>query len=749
MNFRKLYDTNPLQKQFSDILFDRADEPATVPSWNTFIKKEVLTEDLLRSYYKLANANKNTSVKTVLDQAEKDVKTKDPRLVHQALMGFASTYPDAKKLRLRVPPLILRAPKNIKPKQRPILPGPMIGVPGKTPKNKEDLLEYWREDPNLNEHHEKWNLVYGKNRVVDPNNVGEFLWKDRKGEISMYELRQNLARYCAERLSVGLPDVKPLDNYDEEIPEGYESRPAGLKLRDVEGFFTVQNLADARDRLIKTIDQGYFDDLSNSKSIKTEGNIDLLGIAIEAGITESTYKNYDAAVWGTNYVPFHNIGHVQTAFIQEGKNLGVMGDTKTASRDPIYYRWHRHVDDLFVRYQSKLPPNNYNDVPEGYFDDLSNSKSIKTEGNIDLLGIAIEAGITESTYKNYDAAVWGTNYVPFHNIGHVQTAFIQEGKNLGVMGDTKTASRDPIYYRWHRHVDDLFVRYQSKLPPNNYNDVPEVYISNQDVALVFKDEIEAIKELTKRTDIELKAQEWGESHLDEIFNHNISTLETELKTRSLQLEGDDHPTKIRYLFPREWYYFFRVKNPNNKEVNITFRVFIVPTQFENQFNRYIEVDKFQRTLRADSETLISRDCDRSSEVSQPPKKTPEELNNNVAAIDEEDVDHSDYCECGYPFNLVIPRGNRDGLKFKLVVFLSNGELDKTDSVRKCESLSFCGFQELAGKYPDKKEMGYPFNRPLINGDLKDTFGDMKNVAVKEFKIKFIDDSQKLNYSRIH
>ncbi|RHZ77128.1 hypothetical protein Glove_185g52 [Diversispora epigaea] len=640
MNFRKLYDTNPLQKQFSDILFDRADEPATVPSWNIFIKKEVLTEDLLRSYYKLANANKNTSVKTVLDQAEKDVKTKDPRLVHQALMGFASTYPDAKKLRLRVPPLILRAPKNIKPKQRPILPGPMIGVPGKTPENKEDLLEYWREDPNLNEHHEKWNLVYGKNRVVDPNNVGEFLWKDRQGEFFMYALRQNLARYCAERLSVGLPDVKPLDNYDKEIPEGYESRPAGLKLRDVEGFFTVQNLADARDRLIKTIDQGYFDDLSNSKSIKTEGNIDLLGIAIEAGITESTYKNYDAAVWGTNYVPFHNIGHVQTAFIQEGKNLGVMGDNKTASRDPIFYRWHRHVDDLFVRYQSKLPP-------------------------------------------------------------------------------------------------------------NNYNDVPEVYISNQDVALVFKDEIETIKELTKRTDIELKAQEWGESHLDEIFNHNISTLETELKTRSLQLEGDDHPTKIRYLFPREWYYFFRVKNPNNKEVNITFRVFIVPTQFENQFNRYIEVDKFQRTLRADSETLIARDCDRSSEVSQPPKKTPEELNNNAAAIDDEDVDHSDYCECGYPFNLVIPRGNRDGLKFKLVVFLSNGELDKTDSVRKCESLSFCGFQELAGKYPDKKEMGYPFNRPLINGDLKDTFGDMKNVAIKEFKIKFIDGSQKLNYSRIH
>ncbi|RHZ77122.1 hypothetical protein Glove_185g25 [Diversispora epigaea] len=732
MNFRKLYDANPLQKQFSDILFDRADEPATAPSWNTFNKKDVLIENLVRSYYKLANANKNTSVKTVLDQAEKDVKTKDPRLVHQALMRFASTYPDAKKLRLRVPPLIFRAPKSIKPKQRPILSGPMIGVPGKTPENKEDLLEYWREDPNLNEHHEKWHLVYGKNRVVDPNNVGEFLWKDRQGEHFIYTHRQIMSRYCAERLSVGLPDVKPLDNYDEEIPEGYdagfESRPVGLKLRDVEGFFTVQNLSDARDRLINTIDQGYFDDLSNSKSLKTEGSIeslDLLGIAIEAGITETTYKNYDAALWGTNYVAFHNIGHIMLSLVNEGKNQGVMGDNKTASRDPIFYRWHRYVDDLFVRYQSKLPPNDYNDVPEVYISNRDVALVFKDK---------IEAikELTKRTDIELKAQEWGESHLDEifnHNISTLETelktrSLQLEGKNQGVMGDNKTASRDPIFYRWHRYVDDLFVRYQSKLPPNDYNDVPEVYISNRDVALVFKDKIEAIKELTKRTDIELKAQEWGESHLDEIFNHNISTLETELKTRSLQLEGDDHPTKIRYLFPREWYYFFRVKNPNNKEVNITFRVFIVPTQFENQFNRYVEVDKFQRTLRADSETLIARDCDRSSVVSQPPKKTPEELDNNAAFIDgtDEDIDYNDYCEC-----------------------VMAGELDKVDSVRKCESLSFCGFQELAGKYPDKREMGYPFNRPLINGNLKDTFGNMKNVAIKEFRIKFIDDSQKLNY----
>ncbi|RHZ77134.1 hypothetical protein Glove_185g55 [Diversispora epigaea] len=546
------------------------------------------------SYYKLAEANKSTSVKTVLDQAEKDVKTKDPGLVHQVLMKFASNYTDAKKLRLRVPPLILRTPKSTKPKQRPILaPGPMIGVPGKTPENKEDLLEYWREDPNLNEHH----LVYGKNRVEDPNNVGDekkYLWKDRQGELFIYMHRQIMTRYFAERLSVGLPDVKTLDNYGEEIPEGYdasdvagfESRPTGLKLRDIFNYRTVQNLADSRDRLVKTIDQGYFDDLSNSKSIKTEGSIE----------------------------------------------------------------------------------------------------------SLDLLGIAIEAGITETTYKNYDAALWVTNYVAFYNIGHIMLSLIKEGQNRGVIGDNKTASVDPIFYRY---VDDLFVRYQNKLPLNNYSDVPKVRISNQDVFLVFKDKIDTIEGLTKRTDIEKAAQSWGQDNMEHISKHDIDTLETKMKSD-------------RYI----WKGMVLLENETDKDVEVTFRVFIVPTQFEDQFNRYIEVDKFPKDYEDIAEDVDS--------------------NPNY-------VGYSDYCECGWPFHLVLPRGNPNGLPFKLVVFISSGELDKISSGKKCGSLSFCGSQELAGKYPDSKEMGYPFNRPLTNDNLKDTFGNMKNVAIKDIKVKLVSD----------
>ncbi|RHZ77151.1 hypothetical protein Glove_185g61 [Diversispora epigaea] len=59
-------------------------------------------------------------------------------------------------------------------------------------------------------------------------------------------------------------------------------------------------------------------------------------------------------------------------------------------------------------------------------------------------------------------------------------------------------------------VDDLFVRYQSKLPPSNYSDAPKVCINEIDT-LEFEGETFIKKELKskKRTDIEKAAQEWA------------------------------------------------------------------------------------------------------------------------------------------------------------------------------------------------------------------------------------------------
>ena len=39
------------------------------------------------------------------------------------------------------------------------------------------------------------------------------------------------------------------------------------------------------------------------------------------------------------------------------------------------------------------------------------------------------------------------------------------------MADTATAVRDPIFFRWHKFIDDLFVRHKNKLTPYSADDL--------------------------------------------------------------------------------------------------------------------------------------------------------------------------------------------------------------------------------------------------------------------------------------
>src|SRR5207244_664860 len=89
-----------------------------------------------------------------------------------------------------------------------------------------------------------------------------------------------------------------------------------------------------------------------------------------------------------------------------------------------------------------------------------------------------------------------------HNIGHMFLAYITDPVNqsqLGVMSDTATAIRDPVFYRWHKHIDDFSFRWQERQTSNDFSDAPPVLIrknlpggtlENQspDIILAFKDD---------------------------------------------------------------------------------------------------------------------------------------------------------------------------------------------------------------------------------------------------------------------
>lgn len=80
--------------------------------------------------------------------------------------------------------------------------------------------------------------------------------------------------------------------------------------------------------------------------------IDILGKLIE-GSGISPNLNY--------YGTFHGSGHILISLCHDPdrkyeEDMGVMGDTSTSVRDPIFFEWHEHINDLCVKLKDKMQP---------------------------------------------------------------------------------------------------------------------------------------------------------------------------------------------------------------------------------------------------------------------------------------------------------------------------------------------------------------------------------------------------------
>src|SRR5262249_53406408 len=79
-----------------------------------------------------------------------------------------------------------------------------------------------------------------------------------------------------------------------------------------------------------------------------------------------------------------------------------------------------------------------------------------------LLGATLEASTARVPLQEVDA-IGG-----LHNAGHGFFSALSSS-GVGVMSSTSAAVRDPVFFRWHRHIDDLFAEWQERLPENNFD----------------------------------------------------------------------------------------------------------------------------------------------------------------------------------------------------------------------------------------------------------------------------------------
>lgn len=599
-------------------------------------------------------------LQAVLDEADRAMTTQDSELVKYALMLFITHSPQGMQLKIKA--LEKRAPVLVLPSKSVVeeAKGPQIA--GATPASSPEVaLDWFREDPKANEHHEHWHLVYPGGGIQDPN-TGVQRTKDRQGELFLYMHEQMLARYDAERLAVGLAPVTPLD-YNERFADGYDPDP---------------------------------------------------NLEVDA--------SQGSAFPFSRRLP--------------GERLSDLPDTPLA----VLKQWG---DRLLQAAQS------------GTFQD-------GTPVTPDLLGATLE-----STIGSVDQNTYGDH----HNSGHIFIAYINNPRNAnnprdvpGVMSQTRTAIRDPLFFRWHKHVDDISFQWQEQQSANDFSDAPNVQIrkglngavpANQspDILLCFKDVIKA--NVADDSDASWQAfgeQQFGGANWNTDVTANVLTtreLQTTMRQRQLVFtEDNDRKENIPYLAPREFFYFLRVENLANQSKDVTVRIFLAPTgaagiaEVSEDRRKWIEMDKFRHTLQAAEKAVIFRRADASSVIRKPALKTFDPVlvpntpnpNNEVPGASDDESDPN--CDCGWPYNLLLPRGTKQGMNFRLMVMITDWSIDQVPNEMGCGSMSYCGARDT---YPDSRAMGYPFDRPFSAGKtIAQTIAAQPNMATRDVTIRWVD-----------
>jgi hypothetical protein len=215
-------------------------------------------------------------------------------------------------------------------------------------------------------------------------------------------------------------------------------------------------------------------------------------------------------------------------------------------------------------------------------------------------------------------------------------------------------------------------------------------------------------------------------------------LTTTVEQRELVIEPPEgHPGPpwtgtIDYLTHEPFCWFLRVENPTRQDVDVTVRLFLAPEttpgEAADERRWWVELDKFIHPVPAGRRIVVFRPDELSSIIKKPADKDPANLPEPQPGGD---GDGGSYCQCGWPYTLLLPQGTSAGMPFRLLVLLTDAAQDQVPQPGHCGSMSYCG---AADRYPDVRDMGYPFSRPF-QAPIADTFLTLGNAAGRRLTIR--------------
>jgi hypothetical protein len=339
------------------------------------------------------------------------------------------------------------------------------------------------------------------------------------------------------------------------------------------------------------------------------------------------------------------------------------------------------------------------------------------------LGEAVEAAQSQLTGQAPHS------YPGMHNLGHGMIAKLPNGTGKGVMRLPKVAIRDPIFWRWHKHIDNINTAWQNTQPPYDFADAPPVVLrdalsgtpapwASPDVLLV------STAGLHDGADPAALATAAVGGAFDTAFaagplpGAEELVVTDELTTRFLQSTLTSGQA-VTHLTHDPFALVIRVRNVAARPTAITLRVFLAPNEFADDRTMWMELDKLLVEVPAAGRSVVYRPDTEFSVVKKPAETDP-----RTAPDSASDPTDQNYCDCGWPYALLLPRGTPEGMTFRLAVFCTDGARDLVRPSAECGSMSFCGAVE---RYPDTRDMGYPFSRPF-GRPVAETILDLPSAA---------------------
>jgi tyrosinase len=500
-------------------------------------------------------------------------------------------------------------------------PAAATGISVTTP-YQEAQLDWYREDPLANDHHAHWHYVYPRDGTPTPSGLAKT--QPRQGELFFYMHQQMLARYDTERAIVGLPPCVPFTEYDGEIVEGYEldgynPRPGGRSATDT-GL--VADLTTGLKELTAALREDHLKLRGGTGDVPLEENV--LGCEVESS---DWYADAEDSVRAPlRYLNFHGNGHLAITSASEprpGHFKGPMYYVETAIRDPVFYRWHRHIDNFYAEYQDGQSPTD--------FDRFAADVSFREAGTPDV-ALCLARDIPGADQPGFDFSAWGT-------------------ETLGVDLDHGGPTTDEL--------------------------------------------------------------------LTGFVKSDITLAEPNEQIPGSWLKGVIHLTHEPFVS------FVRVENLKQDRQDVTVRLFLAHADLAEDRRLWIELDKFRATLDPGS-NLLARPDARSSVVKRKGLRVP---GAEAHAGQSTDV----WCDCGWPYTLLLPSGasTAKGTPFKLMVAVTDWNEDRVGEPDTCGSMSFCGARN---QYPDARRMGYPFERKF-DDSIAATIAAVPSMTMRDLRIR--------------